>query len=88
MFIRTALFTFLYYMYTNFYEANRKAFKISVERAIDALEKNIPNWRKNKYLVADDTMDNKLIWNYLKNFDPSIKKIAKFMEEAIKNHAW
>ena len=88
MFIRTALFTFLYYMYTNIYETNKKAFKLSIDRAIDALEKNVPNWKKNKYLLAQETLDNKFIWNYLKNFDGNIKRIVKAMEEATKNHAW
>ena len=88
MVIRTALFTFLYYMYINLYETNRKAFKISIDRATSALEKHIPNWKKNKYLLADDTMDNKFIWEYLKKFDDNPKKIARAMEEAVKNHAW
>ena len=88
MYIRTALFTFLYYMYTNLYETNRKAFKISVERAVESLTKSIPNWKKNKYLLADDTMDNKYVWKYLKNFDSNPKKIAKAMEGAAKQHAW
>ena len=88
MVIRTTLFTFLYYMYVNLYETNRKAFKISVDNAITALEKHIPNWRKNKYLLAEDTMDNKFIWEYLKHFDDNPKKIARSLEEAVKQHAW
>ncbi|MCF0124427.1 MAG: hypothetical protein HUJ68_01490 [Clostridia bacterium] len=61
MFIRTAFFTFLYYMYRNTYKENKKAFKISVEKAANSVEKYAPNWRKNIYLNEKDTMDSPYI---------------------------
>ena len=88
MFIRTTLFTFIHYMYINLYKTNKKAFELSIEKAIEYIDRYAPNWKQNKYLNSKETLDRPAIREYLQHFDGDIRMIAEEMEKLEKENAW